>query len=128
MSNDPPKRFESDLTLVIDRDKLPPKPSPSIAPLSTAMGPTIEQLADIKRAERDIEDETPTLDACPAAGCADCTTCSGRHSVACGECGEHTKDCPGTCSMCAVCLGVHMLSREAYAAWQRENEPPPQAA
>lgn len=128
MSKDPPKRIESEPTVVIDRDKLPPKPS--IAPPSTVIGPTIEHLDDVEHALRAIEDETPTLDACPAAGCADCTTCGGRHSVECGECGSHTKDCPGTCSTCSVCLGVHMLSREAYAAWERENspEPPPRAA
>ena len=121
---DGPKRFESELTVVIDRDKLPPKQQ-SIVPPSTVLGPTIQQLADVELARRDLEDETPTLDACPAAGCADCATCGGCHSVDCGECGSHTKDCPGTCSTCSVCLGVHMLSREAYAAWCRENEPPP---
>lgn len=120
MSSEPPKRYESELTLVIDRDKLPPR--------STTMGPTIEQLADIERARRDLEDEMPTMDACPAPGCADCSTCGGMHCVACGECGEHTKDCPGTCSTCPVCLGVHMLTREAFRAWLRENSPPPPEA
>lgn len=53
----PPKRYESDLTIVIDRDLLPP--------LSTVPGPTIEQLADIERVRRDLEDSRETQMECP---------------------------------------------------------------
>jgi hypothetical protein len=65
MSSEPPKRFESELTVVIDRDKLPPKPE--AAPASTVFGPTAMQLADIERARRDIEDakDRPTMMTCP---------------------------------------------------------------
>ncbi len=123
MSSQPPKRTSSmEMTLVRPREDLPP--------ISSTPGPTIVQLADCERARarREIEDGAPTLDACPAAGCADCATCHGRHSVACGECGSHTKDCPGTCSACSVCRGVHMVSRAEYAAWRRNTpdaEPSP---
>ncbi len=51
--SDPPKRFESELTVIIDRSKLPP------------VGPSIEQLADIERARRDAEQERETQMECP---------------------------------------------------------------
>ncbi len=54
MSDDGRKRFESELTVIIDRSKLPP---PS--------GPTIEQLADIERARRDAQDDRETQCECP---------------------------------------------------------------
>lgn len=105
------------------------RPREDLSPISSMPGPTIEQLADREHARRDIEDAAPTLVACPAAGCADCTTCEGRHSVGCRECGSQTKDCTGTCSTCSVCLGQHMITAEEAAAWRRENEPqPPRAA
>lgn len=126
MSSEPPKRNSS-----LEMTAVRPRPELRVFERSAddVIGPTIEQLADVERARRDLEDETPTLDSCPAAGCADCVTCNGRHSVECGECGAHSKDCPGTCSTCAVCLGTHMISRDDYAAWRRENpEPGPDVA
>jgi hypothetical protein len=108
------KRTESaEQTIVLPRESLPPT--------STIPGPTIAMIDDVERARRAHADEAPTLDACPAAGCVDCVTCRGLHHVECPGCGEHTKDCAGTCSTCAVCLGTHMLSREDYAAWHRDH-------
>lgn len=51
------KRTSTEPTLVIPRSDLPP--------VSTAPGPTIEQLADVERARRDLVE---TLVPCPA-GC-----------------------------------------------------------
>jgi hypothetical protein len=60
MTDQPQKRYESELTVVIDRDKLPP--------LSTVPGPTIDMLADVRRLQ---QEDTVTLVACPwCAGCA----------------------------------------------------------
>jgi hypothetical protein len=57
--SDGPKRYEStELTIVIPRDALAP-------PASTVPGPTIEQLADLARAERDAQDEIETATECP---------------------------------------------------------------
>ena len=61
--SDPPKRFESELTVVIDRTKLPPKPD--LDPISTIAGMTIEQLADVQRARRDAEQDRETQMECP---------------------------------------------------------------
>ena len=48
---------------------------PDIPLTSTVPGPTIEQLVDVERARRDIEDATETMVPCPAcqhcAGCGD---------------------------------------------------------
>lgn len=61
--SDGPKRYESDLTIVIPRDALPPTAGPiSHPPL------TIEHLADLARAARDEEEdrrEADTLVECP---------------------------------------------------------------
>lgn len=70
MSDVPPKRFESELTVVIDRDLLPPKPS-------TIPGPTIDMLAEIARAKRDLEDDVDTM--VPCAACEHCRECGGLH-------------------------------------------------
>lgn len=66
-----PKRSTTEPTLVIDRDALPP--------VSRAVGPTIEQLADIERARRDIAESAETLVPCPA--CEHCGPCRGTHMV-----------------------------------------------
>jgi len=65
--------MESDLTLVIDRDKLPPTPS-------TVPGPTIDMLADIERARRDSQDDVETLVACEGP-CSTCPCCAGAHMM-----------------------------------------------
>ena len=63
-------------------------------------GPTVEQLADVARARRDLEDSIDTLVACPA------------------------------CAACATCRGLHMVSVERAAAYRSEEPPPsrPEAA
>lgn len=86
---DPPKRTESqELTLVSPRSSLPP--------VSAIPGPTIEQLADIERARRDLEDSIDTLVACP-----------------------------GPCTTCPCCNGAHMVTHARRQQWLEENEPPP---
>lgn len=100
--SDPPKRYESDLTVRIDRGLLPPTES---------------------------YEAPPTLEACPA--CASCETCKGMHHVECPRCGSHVLPCDGPCSTCSVCLGEHMLSQAEAKAWRQANgpaEPPPEAA
>jgi hypothetical protein len=48
-------------------------------PVSRAVGPTIEQLADIERAGRDMAEAAETLVPCPA--CEHCDPCRGTHMV-----------------------------------------------
>ena len=55
------------------------RPRPELAPVSTATGPTIEQLADVARARRDAEDSIDTMVPCPS--CASCPGCGGTHLV-----------------------------------------------
>ena len=58
MSTDEPKRTESaELTIAIPRESLPPT--------STVAGMTVDMLADIKRAQRDLEDDRETQMECP---------------------------------------------------------------
>jgi hypothetical protein len=46
-------------------------------PLSDIPGPSIEMLADIERARRDIEDAIDTM--VPCAACEHCSECRGLH-------------------------------------------------
>ena len=73
MSDGPPKRYSStELTAVIPRE--------SLAPVSMAVPPTLDELADVAQAHREAQDEYPTLVPCP--NCSDCGLCGGCHSVA----------------------------------------------
>lgn len=65
------RRTTTEPTLVIDRASLPP--------VSRVPGPTIEQLADIERVRRDLENAVETMVPCPA--CANCGGCKGVHMV-----------------------------------------------
>lgn len=84
---DGPKRFESELTVVIDRSKLPPKESP----VSTIPGPTIEHLAEIERARRDAQDATETLVACPGP-CGACRVCRGKGMVSAERAAKYRRE------------------------------------
>ncbi len=73
MSSEPPKRHSStELTAVRPRDSLPP--------ISMAVGPTVDELADVARAHRDASDEAVTLLPCPACG-VDCALCANARMV-----------------------------------------------
>lgn len=102
--SDGPKRHESELTLVIDRSKLPPTSTTQL----------------------DVYEAPPTLEACPA--CADCQTCKGLHHVECPTCGSHVLPCHGACATCSVCLAVHMLTQSEARAWRDAQPEPPRAA
>lgn len=65
---DGPKRTTSEPTLVIPRE--------SLRPVSKIHGPTIEQLATVERARRDLAE---TLVPCPT--CEHCASCKGMHMV-----------------------------------------------
>lgn len=80
---DGPKRFESELTVVIDRDRLPPR--------STVVGVTIDQLADIARARRDAQDATETLVACPGP-CGACRVCRGKGMVSAERAAKYRRE------------------------------------
>ncbi len=93
-NDDPPKRTEStELTIV--------RPRESLAPMSTRPV-TIEDVGYVERTLRSVQDDVPTLVACPA------------------------------CAECRCCHGEHMVTGERAVTWTRDHEtdsePPPRAA
>jgi hypothetical protein len=62
-------------------------------PTTDVSGPTIEQLADIERARRDLAEQVETLVTCPQ------------------------------CAGCGCCGGLHMVSQERADAWRRASKP-----
>lgn len=107
MSTDLPKRTEStELTVVRPRESLPP--------VSSVPGPTIEQLDDVERMRREVQDDIETLVGCP--GCADCAVCRGEHMISADRAAEYRRQ-------------KALLDAEDDADEMNQNpDPPPEAA
>ena len=70
--SDQPKRYSStELTAVIPRE--------SLAPVSMAVPPSLDELADVAQAHRDAQAEAITMVECP--NCEGCGLCGGARMV-----------------------------------------------